>query len=62
MSAKPRYFEDENGEYRYAVDGSNGENMATSEGYSGGETAARRGLKDLRDALIEMDLDDKDDI
>lgn len=37
----PRYFDDDAGEHRFAVDGANGENLATSEGYTRPRDAER---------------------
>ncbi len=48
----PRYFQDEAGEFRYAVDGDNGENMATSEGYTTQE-GAERGFVDLTKNIVD---------
>lgn len=49
-----RYFEDEDDEIRYAVDGENGENMVTSEGYTR-EPDARRGYEDLVREIVRSE-------
>ncbi len=47
----PKYFEDEAGEFRFALNGDNGENMVTSEGYKTAENA-ERGFHDLASNIL----------
>lgn len=47
-----RYFQDEAGEWRYAVEGDNGENLVTSEGYTRKADAAR-GYNDLCEQIVK---------
>lgn len=46
-----RPFRDAAGEYRFAIDGANGENLATSEGYTRAADA-ERGFDALADVVI----------
>lgn len=44
-------FADESGTWRWRLKGGNGEIMATSEAYVGGESHARRGVNDAVEAI-----------